>query len=56
MRSEGAAKKLADVYRVKIKKMDKFVLSEAEWNRVFYASAPIGCRGFFYGGNYVKSD
>lgn len=34
----------------------QLILFEAEWNRVFYASAPIGCRGFFYGGNYDKSD
>ena len=43
-------------YRVKILKMGKVILSEAEWNRVFMPLHPCGCRGFFYGGNYERFD
>jgi serine O-acetyltransferase len=34
-------------YRVKILKMGKVILPEAEWNRVFMPLHPYGCRGFF---------
>ena len=47
MRSRGAAKKRADVYRVKIIKMGKFMLPEAEWNRVFMPLHPLGAEAFF---------
>ena len=46
MRSRGAAKKRADVYRVKIIEMDGFILSEAEWNRVFMPLHPMGAEAF----------
>ena len=48
MRSQDSAKKRADVCRVKVKRWrGRIALFEAEWNRVFYASAPTGAEDFF---------